>query len=118
MMNGGMAPQGAQPAAAPAAGAPDMGMEPNAAPSEAQLTQQIEEGANIAMQGGMMAIEAAQQSEMAPETAVAKIEEGVSLIAEGKEEISGQNAAAAPGLTGASNNPPSNDDSGAGTAEA
>lgn len=94
------------------------GMEPNAAPSEAQLTQQIEEGANIAMQGGMMAIEAAQQSEVVPETAVAKIEEGVALIAEGKEEIAAGSAAAPEGLSAGSNTPPSNDQSNGGSAEA
>ena len=111
----GMAPQAG---AAPAAPEMEMGMEPNAAPSEAQLTQQIEEGANIAMQGGMMAIEAAQQSEAAPETAVAKIEEGVALIAEGKDEIAAGNVAAPEGLSGGSNTPPSNDQSNGGSAEA
>lgn len=82
--NGGMNP--GQPA-------PVGGMAPSAPPSGEAAKKQIEEGANIAMQGGMQAAEAAHAAPDVPETAAAKIEEGVALIAEGKEEAMAQTVA-------------------------
>lgn len=102
----------------PAPAAPDMGMmQPNAAPSDAQLQATAEEGANIAIQGGMQAIDAANQSENVSEETVAKLEEGVSLIAEAKDEMKAANVPGNPGLTdnGGTTNPSAQ---GTGTEEA
>jgi hypothetical protein len=52
----------------------------------AAAKQQIEENANIAIQGGIAAAEAAKAAPDVPPEAAAKIEEGVMLINEGKME--------------------------------
>lgn len=80
----GMAPA-APPAPAPAQPMGG-GMGPSGPMPGAQAKQQIEENANIAIQGGMAAAEAAKAAPDVPEQAAAKIEEGVMLINEGKQE--------------------------------
>lgn len=115
-MAGAMTPDAGMTPPAPAA--PDMGMmQPNAAPSDAQLQSQAEEGANIAIQGGMQAIDAANQSENVSEQTVSKLEEGVALIAEAKDEMKATNVPGNPGLTdgGGTTNPSAQ---GTGTEEA
>lgn len=94
----GMAPM-QPPAAAPAA-APAGGMGPSGPMPGAAAKQQIEENANIAINGGMAAAEAAKAAPDVPDTAAAKIEEGVMLINEGKQEAL---APAAPASNGGGN---------------
>lgn len=81
----GMQPQAA-PAAAPAAAPMGGGMGPTGPMPGAQAKQQIEENANIAIQGGIAAAEAAKAAPDVPPEAAAKIEEGVMMINEGKQE--------------------------------
>lgn len=79
MNGGGMPPQPQQPTMNGMAPTPQ-------APTAAQAKQAVEENANIAIQGGMAAAEAAKADPSVPDSAVAKIEEGTMLIAEGKQE--------------------------------
>lgn len=111
---------GMAPAPAPAAPqAPQMpgGMGPTGPMPGAQAKQQIEENANIAIQGGMAAAEAAKAAPDVPEEAAAKIEEGVMLINEGKQD------ALAPAVPNGGGDKPGNpvegtgDQSGGGTKE-
>lgn len=93
-MAGMMPGQPPAPAAAPPMGG---GMAPTAGPSGAAAKQQVEENANIAIQSGMAAAEAAKAAPDVPDEAAAKIEEGVMLINEGKQAASAPAAPAGGG---------------------